>query len=280
MKISKKVIGIIIAVVVIGAALGVYFIMDNNKIQVVTLTISTDKKVYNMGKNVTIIVKESPVHLNFQISSNATYPNGVPGVGMEICWIPPSISPSEIASIKNSSEFLSHSPYRGFVPYVINNRHLTYKLTWNQTIVEANRPLGNSNALEFRAPSGYYIIRLGLYQIDEGFGKFVIHPIYKNAIFFIKGLNYTLNNNTLHLRTTDNMNFHGKIVFWRLTDPWNSTFKYFTSIPFNYTGKNLTINFENYPNVISVKRLYQIYIVTPYGKYWVGNYVSPGSSKS
>ena len=279
MKTSKKVIGIIVAVVVIAAGVGIYMVMNSNKVYTVTLTISTDKHEYAMGENVTIIVKESPVPVNFQISANARYKNGVPGMGFKLYWIPPSVSPAKFTP-QGLKQGNIPSQYCGFAPFVINNKHLTYRFVWNQTIVETN--VLNHQTKLFRAPAGYYIIGLTNYQFDEGFGKVVIKTVYKDSIFFIHGLNYTLNknNNTLSIRSTDNMVFKGNVVLWNLTDPWNNTYKYFASIPFKFSGKSLTINFENYSKITSVKRYYVIYIDTPYGRYWVGGYESPGSSKS
>lgn len=276
MKVGKKVIGIIAAVIVIVVGVGIYIILDSNKIYTVTLTISIDKHEYALGENVTIIVKESSVPVNFQISATAKYPNGVPAVGIELWWIPPSVSPNKFTP-EGIKKGMIPSHYRGFVPFVINNRHLTYKFVWNQTIVKINA-LGKQDPLEFRAPAGYYLITLGTYQTDEGFGRVIIKTVYKDPIIFLHGLNFTLdeNNSTLSIHSTDNMNFKGDVVFWKLTDGWNNTYKYFTSIPFTYSGKSLTINFENYSNITSVKRYYEIYVDTPYGKYWVGEYESPG----
>ncbi len=261
----KRIIGILIAIAVISAGMIAYVIINssNDEDQVVTLTIESEKREYNMGENVTIIVKESTTNAHFQIRANATYPNGVPGIGLEISRIPPGYPVKKALSLQYPAAQMPQPVYFGLVPYIINDKQKTYKFTWNQTIID------QITTKMYRAPSGFYIVNLGHYVIDEGFGT-IIKTVYdERSIFFIHGLNYTINKNEskLYINSTDIMNFQGKLEFWEYHSAINQS--YCTSILFNYTGKGIVIDLSDYLNSTALKECDIIYIDTPYGQYWV-----------
>lgn len=261
----KKVIGILIAIAVISASVIAYVVINtpSNEDQVVTLTIESEKREYNMGENVTIIVKESSTNAHFQLQANATCSNGAPAIGLEISRIPPGYPVKKALSLKFPAAQMPQPVYVGLVPYVINDKQKTYKFTWNQTIIDL------LTSKIYRAPSGFYIVNLGHYAIDEGFGTFIKTVYNEHSIFFIHGLNYTLSNNKskLYINSTGSMNFQGKLEFWEYHSSIYQS--YFTSIPFTYTGEGIVINLSDYLNTTILKESDIIYIDTPYGQYWV-----------
>ncbi len=256
MKISnKKVYVIIIIGILVGVGMGIYIYQGlSNMTHIVPIYLTVNKKEVEMGENVVIYVKIGTTEYPFEISNENTH-NG----GLGIYRIPDNISPEQVLSNKTLRDELIHrsSMQSGHLPFVINNKKKVFKFEWNCTIPAYNT--------YYHALAGYYFVYIDAYAIPYGniIPQFIIND---NSIFYLKGISAELNDSKLIINSTRPLDFQGKIEITKS----NFTTHYTKYIEFNYTGMGLSIDLDK--ENIEVSQA-DIILITPYGNYWVGEYV-------
>jgi len=276
MVLSKKVLVIIIISLIVGSIIG-YYIYTHRGRGLVIVTFESEKSSYNMGENVIIVAKVEAINIDhFDIVATSQYPNSD---GIYLFYYPTFEELKKaFAMLHNSSSHITGilSDYYSVIHINITEKKI-YKYVWNATVFY--RGDGPDTSHYYRAPAGYYLLYLQFVQWWR-IGDYDVKFVYNNkSYFYLGGINYTLKNSILYINSSQPLNFTGKLEIWQYhrTPPSK---EYYKTIYFNYTGSGISINLSNYPEIYSVKREYVIYMYTPYGKYMVGYYESPGSNKS
>ena len=253
---NKRIFTIIVAGILAGIGVGIYVYNELSHIEhIVPIYLSVDKKEVNMGENVTIYIKIGITKYPFELSNQNTYSGGI-----GIYRIPDGISPDQVLRNKTLQEKIvlgTVSQQSGHVPFVINNKKEIFKFIWNCTFPGYNT--------YYNAPKGYYFVYIESYAIAYGHiePRFIIN---ENSIFYLKGIYAKMEDSHLIINSTEPLDFHGKI---KLTYS-NFTVHYTKYMEFNYSGRSFSIDLEK--ENIEVPCVYVI-LITPYGKYWVGEYV-------
>ncbi len=256
MKVSNKKMYTIITIgILVGMGAGIYIYQGlSNMTHMVPIYLTVNRKEVDTGENVIIYVKIGTTKYPFEISNENTFSGG-----LGIYRIPDDIPPEQVLTNKTLRDELIHSSsmQSGHVPFVINNKKKIFKFVWNCTIQGYNT--------YYHALAGYYFVYIDAYAIPYGdiVPKFIIN---EDSIFYLKGISAEVNGSRLIINSTEPLDYQGKIeLTWS-----NFTTHYTKYIEFNYSGRGLSIDLDR--EEIEVSQA-DVILITPYGKYWVGEYV-------